>query len=68
LRRSHDATLSPAIFNLVAAKKRDLATELLNKRHRYFRDNLEVKQRVTDRIMVQEMGSLSNEEDMKEEL
>ncbi len=55
-------------FNLVTAKKKDLATELVNKRRRYFRDNPEVKQQITDRILMQEKDSLSNEEDRKEEL
>lgn len=47
-------------FNLVTAKKKDLAAELVNRRRQYFRDNPEIKQQLTDRIIAQLMLTINN--------
>jgi len=58
----------PRPFNLLAAKKMDLAKALCLKRGRYFRMCPEAKQEIINRITMQERGGASSNAERQQEL
>jgi hypothetical protein len=55
-------------FNLLTAKKIDLAKALCVKRGRFFRTNPEAKQEIINSIMMQDSGGASNNAERQNEL